>query len=143
MTTKRPTNRKGGAIVPALVCLVLVTMLCALMLKQAHTRRVLAGDEARRMQAEWLVESGLARASARLSAEPSYRGETWEIPARSLGGPSAARVTIVVEPVQAPPGRRRARVVVQADYPSGEDHRARQSKHLIVELRPETPGGPT
>jgi hypothetical protein len=143
MTAKRPTNRRGLAIVPALVCLVLVTMLCALMLKQAHTRRVLAGDEERRMQAEWLAESGLARASARLSAKPGYRGETWEIPPRALGGASAARVSIVVEPVEDPSGRRRARVVVRADYPGGDDHRARQSKHLIVELRPDTPGGPT
>lgn len=139
MTWNRP-RRRGLALVPALACLVLVTMLCGAMLKLVQTHRGAARDEERRMQAEWLAESGAARASARLAADDSYKGETWDIPTATLDG--AGRVTIVVEAVEKAPGRRRVRV--EADYPSGDDaHRARQSKQWTVDLRPENPGGPS
>ena len=139
MIARRP-DRRGLAIVPALVCLVLVTLLCGVMLKQAHLGRSLVRDEERRMQAEWLVESGLARASAKLGADRGYRGETWEVPAKALEGASPGLVKIVVEAIENQPGRRRVGVV--ADFPGGDDHRARMSKHLIVDLEPETSGGP-
>ena len=87
MTPNRRPTARGLAIVPALVCLVLVTMLCAAMLKLAHAQRGATRDEERRMQAEWLAESGAARASARLAADAGYRGETWDVPAAALGGP--------------------------------------------------------
>ena len=94
------------------------------------------------MQAEWLAESGAARASARLQADNAYHGETWDVPASALGGRDEGRVTIVVEPLKDSPGSRRVRV--EADYPRGDvDHyRARHSKHFHVDLRPETSGGP-
>ena len=139
MTRKR-TRRKGLVIIPALVCLLLVTLLCGAMLKLAKTRRDVARDEERRMQAEWLAESGLSRASARLAADGGYRGETWDVPARALGGELTGRVTIAVVPDKDRPGRRSVRV--EADYPPGPD-RARQSKHTIVDLRTENPGGPS
>ena len=140
MTSKRPA-RRGLALVPALVCLLLVTMLCAGMLRLSRTRRGVARDEERRVQAEWLAESGAARASARLSADGGYRGETWEIPARDLGETAAGRVTIVVKTVEKSPGLRRVRV--ESEYPSGVSHRAKQSKDLILDLRPESSGGPS
>ena len=133
MTAKRRPARKGLAIVPALVCLLLVTMLCAAMLKQSRTRRDALRDEQRRMQAEWLAESGADRASARLSIDPDYRGETWEIPAGALGGGLPGRVTIAVEADKDRPRRRRVRV--EADYPPGVENRARQRTVRTVELR--------
>lgn len=139
--TAKPTARRGLAIVPALVCLVLVTLLCGAMLRQAHTQRGLARDEQRRMQAEWLAESGLARASARLAADPGYQGETWEIPARALGGPSSGVVRIKVVPGGGRPTRRRVRV--EADFPREDVHRARLSKQLTIDLEPENKGGPS
>ncbi len=135
--TPRPTDRKGLAIVPALVCLMLVGMLCGAMLRQAKTRRDLARDVGDRAQAEWLAESGAARATARLAADRAYRGESWDVPARALGGDSAGKVTIAVSDRK---GRRGVRV--EADYPVGP-HRARHSKEWTVELRTETPGGPS
>jgi hypothetical protein len=132
MTANRRPARKGLAIVPALVCLLLVTLLCAALLKQSRTRRDSSRDEQRRMQAEWLAESGAERAAARLSVDPEYRGETWEIPAGSLGG-DPGRVTIAVEAVKDRPGRRSVRV--EADYPPGREHRARHTQRRTVELR--------
>jgi hypothetical protein len=139
MRPKRP-RRAGLAIIPALVCIVLVTLLCGSLLKQALTVRNLVRTEERRMQAEWLAESGLGRARARLEADPRYQGETWDVPAESLGGRATGVVRITVEPVENQSGRRRLRV--EADYPRGEETRARQTKTLTVDFRPDTPGGP-
>lgn len=132
MTAQRRPARKGLAIVPALVCLLLVTMLCAALLKQSRTRRLAARDEQRRMQAEWLAESGADRASARLSIDPDYRGETWEIAAGNLGG-LPGRVTIAVEADKDHPGRRHVRV--NANYPPGVENRATQRTQRTVELQ--------
>jgi type II secretory pathway component PulK len=128
-------------IIPALVCIVLVALLCSVLLKQAHIQRGLVRTEQRRSQAEWLAESGLARAVARLAADRNYKGETWEIPAQALGGDWDGVVRINVETVENQPARRR--VSVEADYPSVEEPRARQRKHLIVNLGPENSGGPS
>ena len=77
------------------------------------------------------------RASARQDADRLYKGETWEIPAGELGV-QAAVVRITVEPVNDRPARRRVRV--ESDYPRGDVPRARMSKTLTFELKPETPG---
>ena len=134
--TKR-TQRRGLAIIPVLVTLVLVTLYTGILMRQVANRRSTYREEERRMQAEWLAESGLARASARLDADRHYKGETWEIPAGELGGLDAV-VRITVEPVNDWPARRRVRV--ESDYPRGDVPRARMSKTLTFELKPETPG---
>jgi hypothetical protein len=138
--TRTRTRRDGVAAVPALVCLVLASTLCAALLRQSVIRRQAARQQEWRMQAEWLVESGLARASARLAADRGYRGETWAIPAEALGGTEAGVVRIDVRPADAPT---RLLVRVEADYPrdGGGDRRARHSKSLTFELRPEESGG--
>jgi len=139
--THHRAQRRGLAIIPAMVCLLLVTLLCGVMLSQAHTRRGVISQEERRMQAEWLAESALARASARLTADRGYRGETWDVPAGALDGTDAGSVTIAVEAEKGRPGRRRVRV--EADYPRDAARRARYSKHLTIELGPETTEGPS
>jgi type II secretory pathway component PulK len=79
-------------------------------------------------QAEWLAESGLERAAARLAADPAYRGETWTIPAEALETDGGV-VAIRVEPVAAQPDRRRIRI--EAGYLSG---RARQTRDATLTL---------
>jgi len=137
-------RRRGLALVPALVCLVLTSLLCLALLRQASLRRSVIAAEGRRLQAEWLAESGLSLAKARLGADPGYRGETWSIPAGPLGGADAAAVTVAVGPPELPfaDGRRRVSVRVVADYPARGDRRARQSKELTLDLGTGNPGGP-
>ncbi len=134
----RRSNRRGLAIVPAFVCMVLVTIFCGVLLKLAASHRVLVRSEQSKAQADWLVQSGLERASARLSADAAYRGETWEIAAKEMAGGKAAVVRIAVEPLEKSPKRRRVRV--EADYPRDETLRARSSKSLNMDLKPVTPG---
>jgi hypothetical protein len=134
----RHRGPKGLAIIPVLVCLVLATSICGSLLKQALAQRALVHSEERTAQADWLAESGLARASARLSAPGNYQGETWEIPASALGGRSTAVVSIAVTPVENKPGQRFVRV--RADYPRNDEQRVRITKTTIVHLATEPSG---
>jgi hypothetical protein len=128
-------------MVPAMVCLVLVGLLCAAVLRLAHTQRGVVVAEEHRMQAEWLAESGLARAAARLADDPGYKGEIWDVAAGSLGGDEPGVVRIAVEAVKDAPKRRRVRA--EADFPAGTPRRARLSKGIIVDVGTERPGGPS
>jgi len=118
----------------ALVGLVLAMMAIASLLNIGLARRTRARTEERRLQAEWLAESGLERAAAKLAAAPDYPGETWEPPAADLGGRDGGLVRIEVAPVAGQPRRRRARVV--ADYPRAADRRARQTRQAMIDLGP-------
>ena len=52
-------------------------MICGGLLRLVGSQRVLIRSEERTLQAEWLAESGVERAVARLAGDTSYRGETW------------------------------------------------------------------
>ena len=141
MTSRRAGatgSRRGLVIIPAMICLVLAALICGALLKLASTQRSTVRAEEQRAQAEWLAESGAARAAARLGTDRRYRGESWEIGAEALGG-RPGLVKVEVETPADHPARRRVRV--EADYPRGSDRRARVSKTVTLELGPETPGG--
>ena len=89
-------------------------------------------DHDDRLQAMWLAESGLQRASVRLAGSADYTGETWVVSAESLGGDRDGRVEICVEPVADEPNARR--VHVTADYPAESEYRKRHSKHIQLSL---------
>jgi Tfp pilus assembly protein PilX len=131
------SRRRGAVAVVVLVCLVLIALIGGTLLRTGLVQRRRLQMEEGKLQAEWLAESGLERAAARLAAAPDYRGETWRVPAADLGGRGPGTVTIAVEPVAAQPGRRTVRV--QADYPDGAGPRARRRKHATVELGPGAP----
>ena len=140
MKLRRSNPRRGLTLIPSLVCLVVATALCAVLLRQAHTERVMVKSLERNEQAQWLAESGLARALARLAADRSYQGETWKLPAEALGGQLAGEVRITVT-TENPSTKRKVRV--EADYPVDADARTRQSRTQIVELGPDPSKGPT
>jgi len=138
MTPKR-SNQRGLAIVPAFVCLVLVTLFCGVLLKLAASHRALVRSESNKTQVDWLVESGMEKAAAKLLANPDYRGETWELAANEMAGGKPAVVRIVVETLEKDP--KHPRVRVEADYPRDDTLRARSSKTRTMELEPVKPGG--
>jgi hypothetical protein len=109
-----------------------VTLVSGALVKQgvAYRRQVRARE--RRLQAEWLAESGLERAFTRMAAKPDYKGERWEIAAEALGQP--ALVTIEVDP---PSAQGEDRIVrVRADYPPDLPRRIRFTREVVV---PKTP----
>lgn len=83
------------------------------------------------VQVRWLAEAGVRRAAARLSADPAYVGETWQIEAPQLSRPESAAVVIRVEATDGPAGQ--VRLVARAVYPRGKA-RMRQTKTVVFNL---------
>jgi type II secretory pathway pseudopilin PulG len=143
---------RGMTVVAVLVCLIIVTLISGAVLKVSVAQRELARSQERRLQAEWLAESGAERATARLAGDRDYVGETWSLSARDLGrseqeptfsSPAraetpAARITITVERVPASANRRR--VHIQADYPVDAQGRSRHTKEIMIDLEPSQAG---
>ena len=118
-------------VVAVLVCLIIITMIAGAVLKVGLARRDLVRAQERQLQTEWLVEAGIQRALARLAADPGYKGETWEVPARDLDSADDALVAITVEPAHG--GAKGGTVRVQADYPRDPTRRARHSRVIDIE----------
>lgn len=96
-----PTARSRGAI---LIC-VLACCLTALSLGVTAVHQALqAARESKQThqlrQTEWLLHAGLVRVQQQMR-DPSYTGETWEIPAEVTGS-LAAVVTIDIAPQTGP-----------------------------------------
>jgi type II secretory pathway pseudopilin PulG len=126
------SRRRGLVSVAVLIGLIIIGLICAGLLKVAFARRSEVALEERRLQAEWLAESGLERASSRLATSGDYSGETWEIPSEDLGGRGAAKVVIEISRIADQADHRKVRV--QADYPSESSLRTRQSREIIFKI---------
>lgn len=116
---RRATRRRGAAMAAALICFFVVALFASAVAYRAamSSRHVRAGRFA--TQSEWLAESGVQRARARLALSADYAGETWEIPASEFGPANAGRsgaVVIAVTRDDAASAERK--VVVTATYPA-------------------------
>jgi hypothetical protein len=111
--------------VVVLVCLLIMTLICGTLLHMIQSQRALVRSEERRLQADWLADSGVERALARLSDDPGYRGETWALSAQELGGSDAGVVTITVDAPRL--------VIVQADYPVDPTLRVRSRRQVTLD----------
>lgn len=125
-----PPRRRALVSVAMLVGLLVVGIVAASLIRVVVARRAALRLDERRAQAGLLADSGIARGLARLAASPTYRGETWTIPAADLDGRHAARVTIGLEPAAETPGTRR--LVVVAEYPVGSPLLVRQSRFVPI-----------
>jgi type II secretory pathway component PulK len=126
--------RRGMISVAVLVCLLVITLIFGSLLRLVQSQRALVRNEGRRLQADWLAESGLDRAAARLGDDPAYRGENWTLPADELGIQAPGVVTITVERRKGAANQRL--VTVQADYPRDPPRRARSRRQMIVDVGP-------
>jgi hypothetical protein len=135
--------RRGLTAVAVLVCLLIITMISGALLKIGVAHRDFVRGQERKLQAEWLAQSGIDRALARLAAHPDYTGETWKLAARDLNlsepdsassGP-AALVHIAVERPEGAGTASRRLIKVQADFPPDAPLRARHSTQILVELK--------
>lgn len=120
-------QRRGLALILALVLLGLVAALGSALVRTSLSGRV-ASDLARReAQTLWLLDAGCSRARAQLAGGAAYAGETWEIPADQLDGRHAARVAIAVEPA-AEAAPRSIVITVRAVFPAGDDDPTRTAR---------------
>lgn len=126
-------RRQGTALIIAMICLLLASALTVSLVQVAVLQREQVLRDEWQLQAEWLAESALDRAAARLVVEPEYAGESWrpQLPgeAEPLG-----RVEIAVE---RPTETGRVQVTAVADVPDDPDERARVRKSVIVLLNNE------
>ncbi len=129
--------RPGMALIVVMALLAVAGVVLAAVVSLGLAQRRAQRVEIWHMQAEWLAESALERAMARLAADPTYAAETWQIPAEQLGGPDGARVVIRVEPAPAQPGAVLVHAHVQ--YPDHPEHCARRTRQWLVVLPREVP----
>jgi type II secretory pathway component PulK len=91
-------RRSSGYILAfVLICLTIVVLaLVAMTQRLALAHRQVIQRE-RQLQAQWLVEAGIGRATAKLRRDAQYSGEVWQLSADELRDRSA-RVEIEVQP---------------------------------------------
>lgn len=129
--TQGAPPRRGAIAIIAMIAILLASAVGAAVLKTSLADRQVVQSQQDRLQADWLAESGLARADARLASDPEYRGETWTIPAGELG--DLARGSVVIR-VESDAGRPRVRrVTAAAVYRRGESVQSRSTKTVDVE----------
>lgn len=91
-----PTERRHGiVVVVVLVCLTVVTLLLGSLLHNAMAWRRQVRTEVRHAQAEWLADSGVARALMKTESNAEYAGEVWK-PKETLVAGTRAIVEITV-----------------------------------------------
>jgi type II secretory pathway component PulK len=120
-------------MVAALVCLLVVLIMGAALLRGLIVHQRQSRHEVQRVQALWLAESAVGRAVARLQADPSYDGETWEPGGDALDGDGAAWVRIDVEEMEGQAEQKRVRI--EARWPNDPLYRSIHRKELIVPLK--------
>ncbi len=137
MTISRTTRahaRRGVALFPVLVCLVIAGILCAELVRSVTARRLWVREHARRSQADWIAASALERARTALRGDVAYKGETWTLTPTDLDGPDDARAVIEVSPE---PGRADVRrVVVRATYPASSVTAAQRTLTTLIKVPP-------
>jgi Tfp pilus assembly protein PilX len=125
-------KRRGVILILVLACLAIASVLLITGIKLALSSHRVTRSFGWSVQAQWLAESGVERAAAQLAADADYKGETWKISAKDLGGDDAGRVKIDVKPV--PEHEKQRLVKVEADYPDDPLDRVQYSKELTLEL---------
>lgn len=125
-------ERRGLIAVIFLVVLLLVSLTMASLVRAMLTQRELVRSGSIRVQADWLAQSALNRAAARLKAEPAWSGETWNLTAEELRQTNAAAITIEVRKDESRSTRRQVRVTVVSP-PEGPP-RVRLQRTYAVDL---------
>jgi type II secretory pathway component PulK len=137
--TRSRGPRRGITTVVVLICLLVITLISGVLLRVGVAYRETVRAQERRLQAEWLAQSGLDRALFRLAASAGYTGETWQLAPADLafgaaadgGKESGAVVRIKVEPSGSSSNIKL--IKVEADYPPDPPRRARYSLSVQVE----------
>ena len=127
------SRRRGAILVAVMVCLLLVSLIGASLIRLGLTQYEQTRWDELQLQAAWLADSGVERAVAKLGQDTGYDGETWQVSLVHRGKESQASVQIQVQPIQGQPTQRR--VTVAATYPAEGKRRAKVSKTQIVELK--------
>lgn len=122
--------RRGAIIVFAILALLVVSMLGAALLRTVSQTKQQLQREVLHMQANWLADSGAARAVAQWNASSDYTGEIWTVPAEQLSAGRTASVRIAVAPK--PDHPEHTIIAATAEYPHGSPTAIRITKRITV-----------
>ncbi len=128
--------RAGIVLFTTIVALLAATIIALGILRAAISQYGSIRDQRRQLQTEQLAQAAIGRALDRLRTAADYRGETWEVPADELGGPLAGEVLIEVSKPGVAGDDNTLKISVRADYPANQFYRSRQSRELLVTLKP-------
>jgi type II secretory pathway component PulK len=124
-TEHSEANRRGAVLLIVLICVMLVTMIGASLLKLALTQRRQIQREQMRSQAAWLADSAVDRAAAQLRRDATYSGETWTPQVGSDSGSAEIRI-------ENDQNHRIASITV--DFPANTVHRARVRTQAVIQI---------
>lgn len=139
---ERLPRRRTGSVFPIfLISLVLVSATAAVLVRTTLAQRSLVRAEDQRIQADWLIHSAVARTVAKLDADSTYAGETWQLSAEKSGLSHSAAIEIVVSAVDENAGRpdlktdQHRQVDLTVNFPARGDQRVRLSQRVFVKVR--------
>lgn len=140
MTSKQQpsTNRSGAALVAALICLLIVSMIVGAMLTSLSLELRASRNRQRQLQATWLARGAMERAEASLRANTDYTEETWKIAAVDFKEDAANQTALnsedatVAISVRAGERESQKRVSIVATIGAGTKQ-TRCEKQIIVE----------
>jgi Tfp pilus assembly protein PilX len=128
---KMHPSRRGGALVVAMVTLLVVTLIAGSVVRSLVASHRQARQHEGELQAQWLADAALVRAAAQLSRDADYERETWRPAMSDASAPEEGGVAIIrVEQVDAQPGQRR--LIVEARYPDHEWRRVSVRRELLI-----------
>ena len=125
-------NRRGVALVLALVCLLVVAAIGTAIVQTLARERQQMQRQQLQTQTTWVAESAIQRAAGQLSMDAEYAGETWSIDAEAVGGQWPAEAVIRIEPVESDETVRR--VLVTARYPKRPQFGIVQEREIEIKL---------
>jgi len=128
----RRQRRSGSLLIPVMAVLTLLMMLLGVWLKNLAMGRQEIRQQQHQVQADYLVQSAVNRATARLHADAAYAGETWQIEPQALSGNDPVSVIIKVESVADRPQERLVQARVQ--LPSQGPARTQRTQKTKITL---------
>lgn len=130
----RATERRGAALLVALVCVSIAVAVMAGIVRLAIQTHREVSLEQRSLQTRWILESAADRAATQLARDEEYGGEHWTISAEELGYHDNAEVRIQVEPVEGQADWREIHII--ANHPVELPYRVRQTRVFRMQVRP-------
>jgi hypothetical protein len=115
--------------------LLVVMAMGAAILRSLAVQHRLGRDEQRHLQAVWLADSAVARVAARLQADSSYIGETWQAQLDTTSRGTTGKVLIEISKLENEPDSRRVRI--EAVWPDDPLYRSVQLREFVIHLNGE------
>jgi len=129
-SANRSARRHGITVALTLVCLLVVVTLGATLVRSLVDHRRQSLRDQHRIQAFWLAESAVERATSQLASSPDYQGETWQVDRDSLGTRWSGSVLIRVEKADTDETLRK--IVIESRYPEDVERRVSERIEVII-----------